>query len=145
MMALGADLVAARHGVILNPYYDIGLHGSELHTLTLPRRVGVAAARQLLAEKLPIGASRAAEAGLVDVVGPGAGDEFDHWLSDVADGYTDPARHRAVVAARRPLPKPIDYYETLELSHMAHDMFDNRNRFAERRHAFTHKIGATLA
>lgn len=145
MMALGADLVAARDGVILNPYYDIGLHGSELHTLTLPRRVGVAAARQLLAEKLPIGASRAAEAGLVDVVGPSAGDEFDHWLSDVADGYTEPARHRAVIAARRPLPKPIDYYETLELSHMAHDMFDNRNRFAEKRHAFTHKIRAPHA
>ncbi|MDF3313516.1 enoyl-CoA hydratase-related protein [Rhodococcus sp. T2V] len=142
MMALGADVVAARDGVVLNPYYDIGLYGSELHTLTLPRRVGAGLARQLLDEKLPIGARLAAETGLVDLVGPGARDDFDSWLDDLANGCADPVQHRAVVSARDPLTKPIDYYETHELSHMARDMFDNRHGFAEKRHAFTHKAGA---
>lgn len=142
MMALRADVVAARDGVVLNPYYDIGLYGSELHTLTLPRRVGAGLARQLLEEKLPIGARRAADTGLVDLVGPCTRDDFDRWLDDVANGCADPVRHRAVVAARRPLTRPIDYYETHELSHMARDMFDNRDGFAEKRHAFTHKSSA---
>ncbi|MDV7088631.1 enoyl-CoA hydratase-related protein [Rhodococcus opacus] len=142
MMALGADIVAARDGVVLNPYYDIGLYGSELHTLTLPRRVGAGLARQLLDEKLPIGARRAADTGLVDLVGPGARDEFDSWLDDVANRCADPVQHRAVVSVRDPLTKPIDYYESHELSHMARDMFDNRHGFAEKRYAFTHKAGA---
>ena len=54
MLGLGADIVAARDGIVLNPYYDIGLYGSELHTYTLPRRVGPEQAQRLIDEKLPV-------------------------------------------------------------------------------------------
>ena len=42
MMALAADRVYARDGVVLNPHYKGmgGLYGSEYRTYTLPRRVG---------------------------------------------------------------------------------------------------------
>ena len=41
MMALGADQVIARDGVVLNPHYQtMGLYGSEYWTYVLPRRVG---------------------------------------------------------------------------------------------------------
>ena len=54
--ALGADVVAARSGVVLNPHYDLGLYGADLHTYTLPRRVGGSVAERLLTERLPVGA-----------------------------------------------------------------------------------------
>ncbi|HEX5740778.1 MAG TPA: enoyl-CoA hydratase-related protein, partial [Pilimelia sp.] len=66
MLALGADVVTARGDIVLNPYYDIGLYGSELHTYTLPRRVGARTARRLLEDKLPVGTAAALRLGLVD-------------------------------------------------------------------------------
>lgn len=41
MLALGADRVLLRDGVMLNPHYrTMGLYGSEYWTYVLPRRVG---------------------------------------------------------------------------------------------------------
>ncbi|GAA1804047.1 hypothetical protein HC028_04370 [Planosporangium flavigriseum] len=40
ILGLGADIVLARDGVVPNPYCKMGLFGSELHTYTLPLRVG---------------------------------------------------------------------------------------------------------
>ena len=60
MLGLGADIVAAREGIVLNPYYDMGLFGSELHTFTLPRRVGADRAQRLIDDKLPVSAAAAA-------------------------------------------------------------------------------------
>ena len=41
MLALGADRVLVRDGVVLNPHYaTMGLYGSEYWTYVLPRRVG---------------------------------------------------------------------------------------------------------
>ena len=80
MLGLGADIVAARDGIVLNPYYDMGLFGSELHTFTLPRRVGAEQAQRLIDDKLPVSAQRAAEMGLVDEVGPRHPDAYAEWL-----------------------------------------------------------------
>lgn len=43
MMALGADRVMAREGIVLNPHYKgmDGLYGSEYWTYSLPKRVGL--------------------------------------------------------------------------------------------------------
>ena len=58
MMALGADQVIARAGVVLNPHYEtMGLYGSEYWTYVLPRRVGPIAAIDLTRQCLPIGSS----------------------------------------------------------------------------------------
>ena len=48
MLALGADRVVLRDGVVLNPHYrTMGLFGSEYWTYVLPRRVGEDTARSL--------------------------------------------------------------------------------------------------
>ena len=48
MLALGADRVLARAGVMLNPHYrTMGLYGSEYWTYVLPRRVGAHRAESL--------------------------------------------------------------------------------------------------
>ncbi len=84
-VALAADRVYARDGVILNPHYKAmgNLYGSEYWTYLLPRRVGPEQVRALTQTRQPIVASAAAAMGLVD----------GHF------GAT-PARFRAEIAAR---------------------------------------------
>jgi putative two-component system protein, hydrogenase maturation factor HypX/HoxX len=57
MMALAADRVLARDGIVLNPHYKGmgGLHGSEYWTYSLPKRVGEAKAVELTERCLPLG------------------------------------------------------------------------------------------
>jgi putative two-component system hydrogenase maturation factor HypX/HoxX len=139
MLGLAADVVVGRCGAILNPFYNMGLHGSELHTLTLPHRVGHEGAAALLSSKLPISTDKAADIGLVDLVGPGNPIEFDEWLEVVARRYTDPAAWRGVIYSRVPADRPLDYFESQELAEMARDVFDDRAGFAAARRAFVHK------
>lgn len=67
-LALAADLVWARAGVVMNPHYkNMGnLYGSEYWTYLLPRRVGEDAARRIMSDRLPLLATDAARAGLID-------------------------------------------------------------------------------
>jgi len=143
MLGLGADLVAARAGIVLNPYYEIGLYGSELHTYTLPRRVGEEAAGRLLDAKLPVSAEQAATIGLVDEVGPRHPEAYAEWLIDLAERESDPrgARRRRQAKARRLAGErvPLEAYEAGELAEMSRDMFGDRSGFAAARHAFVAK------
>ncbi|GAA3336850.1 enoyl-CoA hydratase-related protein [Amorphoplanes nipponensis] len=143
MLGLGADVVAARRGTVLNPYYDIGLYGSELHTYTLPRRVGPETAQRLIDEKLPVGAEQAATLGLVDEVGPRHPEAYAEWLTALAQRHAEarPARRRQTAKARRLADErvPLDVYEARELAEMSSDMFGDRAGFAAARQAFVSK------
>lgn len=135
MLALGADVVVSRAGVVLNPYYDIGLNGSELHTYTLPRRVGEHTAKRLLEQRQPVDSVDALSIGLVDDVGPRDPDDFTSWLADLARSHAaKPAR-----IDRTNGNLPLDAIEARELAEMSRDMFDDRLGFAAARHAFVHK------
>ncbi len=70
MMALAADKIFAREGVIFNPHYkNMGeLYGSEYWTYLLPRRVGQEMATTLTEKRLPISAKKAWRIGLIDKV-----------------------------------------------------------------------------
>jgi putative two-component system hydrogenase maturation factor HypX/HoxX len=67
-LALAADRVWARRGVILNPHYkNMGnLYGSEYWSYLLPRRVGAEKAARIMRNRLPLGAAEAAEMGFLD-------------------------------------------------------------------------------
>ena len=69
-MALAADHVWARGGVILNPHYkNMGnLYGSEYWTYLLPRRLRTGTPGDVMAHRLPLSAGQAARLGLVDEV-----------------------------------------------------------------------------
>jgi putative two-component system hydrogenase maturation factor HypX/HoxX len=71
-LALAADEVWAREGVVLNPHYkDMGnLYGSEYWTYLLPRRAGADNARRVLEARLPIGIAEAHRLGIVECVLP---------------------------------------------------------------------------
>lgn len=136
MLGLCGDVVVARAGIILNPYYDIGLTGSELHSYTLPRRVGDRTASRLLEQCKPVDTTQALAAGLVDAVGPRDPEEFWLWLDDLARYY---ATREPKVPGDIAWP-PLDAIEARELAAMSHDMFDDRLGFAAARRAFVNKI-----
>ncbi len=143
MMGLGADIVVARSGVVLNPYYEMGLYGSELHTYTLPARVGSECATRLLTERLPVDHVQAQAIGLVDAIGPRDPEAFAAWLAGVAAEQASESRWQATLEAKaaraREATKPLSYYETRELAEMAADMFDDRKGFAAKRRCFMYK------
>ncbi|MFI6982913.1 enoyl-CoA hydratase-related protein [Embleya sp. NPDC050154] len=145
MLPLGADVVVARPGIVLNPHYaTMGLSGSELHTYTLPRRVGDATARRLTTECRPIDAETALAIGLLDRIGPARKTDFDRWLADLA--RAEVATHEQTLDSKRKTLaadgafKPVAAYETEELEAMAFDMFANRQGFAHKRHRFVFKL-----
>jgi putative two-component system hydrogenase maturation factor HypX/HoxX len=145
MLALGADHVLVRDGVVLNPHYlTMGLHGAEYWTYTLPRRVGAAAAARLTGDCLPVDARHAAEIGLADAVLPGDREGFDAGLlrfaHDLAAG--DVERALTVKRGRRAADerdRPLADYRAAELAQMRRDLFDDRRGFAEARRAFVYK------
>jgi putative two-component system hydrogenase maturation factor HypX/HoxX len=143
MLGLGADLIAAREGIVLNPYYEIGLYGSELHTFTLPRRVGADWAQRLIDDKLPVGTASARSLGLVDEVGPRHPDAYAEWLAALAERESDvrTARHRRQAKAKRLTAErvPLEVYEARELAEMSRDMYGDRSGFAAARNAFVGK------
>jgi putative two-component system hydrogenase maturation factor HypX/HoxX len=143
MLGLGADVVAARAGIVLNPYYDMGLFGSELHTYTLPRRVGPEAAQRLIDAKLPVDAERASSLGMVDEVGPRHPDTYTEWLAALAEELADArgARARRAAKAKRLAAErvPLDVYEMRELAEMSRDIYGDRSGFAAARRAFVTK------
>ena len=146
MLGLGADVVAARDGTVLNPYYDIGLYGSELHTFTLPRRVGAERAQRLVDGKLPVSAAGAAAIGLVDEVGPRHPDAYAEWLTALAERESDPrsAGNRRAAKAKRLAAErvPLEVYEARELAEMSRDMYGDRSGFAAARRAFVTRAPA---
>lgn len=146
MAGLCADITVARAGVVLNPYYDMGIFGSELHTWGLPSRVGNELADQLLGAKLPISATEAARIGMVSDLGPRDAAEFDGWLRGLAQRSVEPEAYDAALAARdarRAGAMPMSYYQSIELAEMARDIFDDRYGFAAKRKAFVGKAAPT--
>ncbi|EJW15075.1 formyl transferase domain protein [Paenibacillus alvei DSM 29] len=70
ILALAADYIYARDGVVLNPHYKKmgGLFGSEYWTYLLPKRVGDKKAYELTEKCLPISTATAKSIGLLDDV-----------------------------------------------------------------------------
>ncbi len=130
-MALAADAVWARPGVVLNPHYkNMGnLYGSEYWTYLLPRRPGPPNVAEVMGRRLPLSASQARELGLLDEV-----------FGDSAPAFRAEARARAVaLAASADLPgrlhakqqrrlhdeavRPLSAYREDELARMRRNFY----------------------
>lgn len=125
-LALAADQVLMRDGIVLNPHYkNMGnIFGSEYWTYVLPRRVGPERVEAIMGSRLPIGAAAARRQGLVDAVLPNARPGFRAAVRDHADRLaTDPAFDRLIAAkrARRErdeAERPLKAYRDEELERM---------------------------
>jgi putative two-component system hydrogenase maturation factor HypX/HoxX len=126
-LALAADLVWARSGVVLNPHYKgMGnLYGSEYWTYALPRRVGAEGAARITAQRLPMGTHEARALGLIDDAFGAKPADFLHEAlrraRQLAADPTLPERLRAKAARRAAdeQAKPLAAYRAEELARMS--------------------------
>ena len=124
-LALAADRVWARDGIVLNPHYkNMGnLYGSELWTYLLPKRVGKYGIEGVMGHRLPMLAAQADALGLVDAVGPNDPAAFDEFVRRAAAELAGPdwMRHIEVKQQRRAedeAERPLADYRTKELERM---------------------------
>jgi len=125
-MALAADRVMARSGIVLNPHYKgMGnLYGSEYWTYLLPRRAGTENAKAVTQARLPMGVDEARRLGLIDETLSGSAAEFRELVLEQAEALAgdpalpqllhDKARRRAADEAEKPLAS----YRAEELERM---------------------------
>lgn len=108
ILALAADRVLAREGVVFNPHYKSmgGLYGSEYWTYVLPRRVGAERAHEMMEGCLPMGTREAKAIGFVDDVLGG----------DVLGGDVD-AFERQVAAEATRIARRLDFWNLLREKH----------------------------
>ncbi|OII66195.1 hydrogenase maturation protein [Streptomyces sp. CC53] len=146
MLALAADEVWCRSGVVLNPHYRrMGLYGSEYWTYTLPRRVGTGTAERLTSEALPVGTAEGARLGLVDrvlrVAPDGFAGEVGRLACALADGPGLRARIAVKEAARRrdEAVRPLSDHRRAELARMRKVFFDRGAPYHALRGAFVRK------
>ena len=130
-LALAADQVWARRGVVLNPHYkNMGnLYGSEYWTYLLPRRVGAARAQEITQRRLPVSATGALQEGLIDAC---FGDDLNRFRAEVRQRASalaaapDFALRLADKQARRradEAQKPLAAYRAEELAEMRRNFY----------------------
>ncbi|WP_455929766.1 hydrogenase maturation protein [Pseudomonas fluorescens] len=141
MLALAADIVFARAGVVLNPHYkSMGLYGSEYWTYSLPRAVGSEIAHKLTEECLPISAIQAQQWGMVQDIGPRCPSAFSAWLLQTAQGALSDEKYAAQRVRKANIDlEPMDRCRQNELAQMELDMVHNRQQFAEKCRNFVFK------
>ncbi|MFD4251380.1 enoyl-CoA hydratase-related protein [Amycolatopsis thermoflava] len=143
MLALGADVVLARDGIVLNPHYEtMGLYGSEYWTYVLPRRVGEAQSRLLTSRCEPVSAGEAAALGMVDEVLPADRQRFPGAVleraAELAAGSDALLQRKRADRETDEQRRPLETYRVRELAEMSHDIFEDRHGFAAARRAFLH-------
>ena len=147
-LALAADRVVLRDGVVLNPHYKSmgNLYGSEYWTYQLPRRVGDAAARELAANRLPVGGREALALGLVDALLPGDVSAFRAALTAEAEALATATDLDARLAEMRRLraadeaARPLAAYRHDELERMRNNFYGFDPSYHVARYNFVFKV-----
>ncbi len=147
-LALAADRVLARSGVILNPHYKgMGnLYGSEYWTYLLPRRVGWERARAITENRLPIGAPQAAALGLIDeahgddVAGFGARAVRAAEALAASPEYADLLERKRARRAADEAAKPLARYRAEELERLKLNFYGFDPSYHVARYHFVFKV-----
>ena len=147
-LALAADQVWAHESVVLNPHYkNMGnLYGSEYWTYLLPRRLGEAGARALMAGRLPLLATEAQRMGLIDACDDGPRDGLEARVLARAlalAGSYNRSEQLAAKQARRAADEahcPLARYREQELSRMHRNFYGFDPSYHVARHHFVHKL-----
>lgn len=146
VLALAADRVYLREGVVLNIHYKgMGLYGSEYWTFILPRWIGKRKALEVTESLKPLGAQQAVRMGLVSGVLHKDREAFVHELEEVLRELLEPRRLSTLLeikaANRQALEaqKPLERYRQEELAEMAR-CFWGDSAYHQARHAFVYKL-----
>ncbi len=146
-LALAADRVLARTGIVLNPHYrNMGnLYGSEYWTYLLPRRIGPERAQALMARRLPLGVQEARSLGLIDEDAGPEQSEFRSLVDARAAALTEPARFAAALEmkraarARDEAQRPLSAYRADELERMRLNFYGFDPSYHIARHRFVYR------
>ncbi len=147
MLALAADLVYARKGIVLNPHYKgMGkLYGSEYWTYLLPKRVGATKARELTEALLPISTRMAHQIGLIDDAFEEDAASFRQHISQVAEELAGSPRYACMLEAKHRArkidesTKPLQAYREEELQQMWLNFFGADRSYHLARQRFVYK------
>ncbi len=147
-LALAADFVYARESVILNPHYKSmgNLYGSEYWTYLLPKRVGWDKAIALTQNRLPISASTANAAGLIDASFALDRAAFVKRIENLAEQLARApdyaARLQQKIQRRRndEQEKPLQHYRDEELHQMQLNFYGFDPSYHVARYHFVHKL-----
>jgi putative two-component system hydrogenase maturation factor HypX/HoxX len=147
-LALAADQIVARDGIVLNPHYKgMGnLYGSEYWTYLLPRRVGEAMARTITDLKLPVSVGRARHLGLLDAVVGGDDKAVNQQIVALAEALAQDAGYAALLASKQAARrhdeaiKPLAAYRQEELAEMRLSFYGFDPSFHVARYNFVHRV-----
>ena len=146
-MALTADKVVARDGVILNPHYKSmgNLYGSEYWSYLLPQRVGEQKTEQLTQNRLPISAAQAVQAGLIDEVVKTDRQGFVEAVRRQAEQLLDQDLEPQLESKRLKrqqdeAAKPLQHYRDEELARMKLNFYGFDPSYHVARYHFVEKL-----
>jgi putative two-component system hydrogenase maturation factor HypX/HoxX len=147
MLALAADKVYARKGVVLNPHYKrMGLYGSEYWTYSLPKRVGQKKAIELTNICMPMGTQVAKEIGLIDDFFGNNPVSFREEIELIAEeiAQSPDYQQRLALKSEERLTdeqfKPLEAYRKEELEEMKINFYGSDKSYHTARYNFVYKI-----
>jgi putative two-component system protein, hydrogenase maturation factor HypX/HoxX len=145
MMALAADRVYARAGIVLNPHYKrMGLYGSEYWTYSLPRRVGAKKAAEITDICMPMSTKVAKSIGLIDDYFGQTTTEFCTEVARKAEGLAQAPNFQKMLQLKNKnrfwdeQSRPLAEYRQAELARMQVDFMSDYYNNARRN--FVYKI-----
>ena len=147
-LALAADRVFARRGVVLNPHYKgMGnLYGSEYWTYLLPKRVGAEQASAITGNRLPLSAKHAAALGLIDEA---FGDDVPSFVEQVlrtaqhlaaAPDLGEQLERKRASRAADESTKPLESYRSEELERIKLNFYGFDPSYHVARYHFVFKV-----
>ena len=147
MLALAADYVYARQGIVLNPHYKSmgNLYGSEYWTYLLPKRVGKEKARELTEALLPISTRTAHRIGLLDDAFGEDAASFCQHIRKLAEELASSHRYTEMLEEKRHRrnrdeeKKPLQAYREEELRRMWLNFFGADHSYHLARKHFVYK------
>ncbi|GAB4181376.1 MAG: hydrogenase maturation protein [Coleofasciculaceae cyanobacterium] len=147
ILALAADKVYARSGIVLNPHYKrMGLYGSEYWTYLLPKRVGQEKALELTSKCTPMCTQVAKKIGLIDDCLESKPESFRQWIRLIAEEMAQSPEYEKTLALKKETRlrdervKPLEEYRKEELEQMKLNFYGSDRSYHVARHNFVHKI-----
>ena len=147
-LALAADHVIARSGIVMNPHYkDMGnLYGSEFWTYLLPQRVNKQQAKKIIETRLPIGTTEAQRLGLIDRAFGKSATGFRYMIKQYAESLASMSDYVKQISSKKQMRamheeiKPLARYREEELERMRLNFYGFDPSYHVARYNFVYKI-----
>ncbi|MGI8952079.1 MAG: enoyl-CoA hydratase-related protein [Chitinophagaceae bacterium] len=146
-LALAADKVLARKGIVFNPHTrNMGLYGSEYWTYLLPKRIGTQRANLFTEQCLPWGTDIALEVKLIDDCFENTAEAFRKKVKMVAEEVARLSYFPQLLTAKKFKRNRDENYKLLqkyreeELEKMHKNFYDDNWGYDYKRYCFVHKI-----